>query len=126
MKIGIIGRGFVGSAVKFGFSPNVGCDAETKVFDVDPQKSTHSLNEVVNDSDFVFISVPTPSDINGKILVTAPESNHSKDIIFKWINLIREIRIFCEDSLNVKTERSIDPKNLSTEGKALVLPNNAV
>ncbi len=67
MKIGIIGRGFVGSAVKFGFSPNVGCDAETKVFDVDPQKSTHSLNEVVNDSDFVFISVPTPSDINGKI-----------------------------------------------------------
>ena len=67
MKIGIIGKGFVGSAVKFGFSPNVGCDAETKVFDVDPQKSTHSLNEVVNDSDFVFISVPTPSDINGKI-----------------------------------------------------------
>lgn len=67
MKIGIIGRGFVGSAVKFGFSPNVGCDAETKVFDVDPQKSTHSLNEVVNDSDFVFISVPTPSDKNGKI-----------------------------------------------------------
>lgn len=67
MKIGIIGRGFVGSAVKFGFSPNVGCDAETKVFDVNPQKSTHSLNEVVNDSDFVFISVPTPSDINGKI-----------------------------------------------------------
>ena len=67
MKIGIIGRGFVGSAVKFGFSPNVGCDAETKVFDVDPQKSTHSVNEVVNDSDFVFISVPTPSDKNGKI-----------------------------------------------------------
>ena len=67
MKIGIIGRGFVGSAVKFGFSPNVGCDAETKVFDVNPQKSTHSLNEVVNDSDFVFISVPTPSDKNGKI-----------------------------------------------------------
>jgi len=67
MKIGIIGKGFVGSAVKFGFSPNVGCDAETKVFDVDPQKSTHSLNEVVNDSDFVFISVPTPSDKNGKI-----------------------------------------------------------
>lgn len=67
MKIGIIGKGFVGSAVKFGFSPNVGCDAETKVFDVNPQKSTHSLNEVVNDSDFVFISVPTPSDKNGKI-----------------------------------------------------------
>ena len=28
MKIGIIGKGFVGSAVQFGFSPNVGCDAD--------------------------------------------------------------------------------------------------
>ena len=31
-KIGIIGRGFVGSAVEFGFSPQTGCDAELKVF----------------------------------------------------------------------------------------------
>ena len=35
-KIGIIGRGFVGSAVEFGFSPNTGCDAELRVYDKDP------------------------------------------------------------------------------------------
>ena len=36
MKIGIVGRGFVGSAVEFGFSPNVGCDADVRVYDKDP------------------------------------------------------------------------------------------
>ena len=30
MKIGIFGRGFVGSAVEFGFSPQTGCDADVK------------------------------------------------------------------------------------------------
>ena len=55
MKIGVVGNGFVGGAVRNGFSPNVGCDAEVKVYDKNPTKSTHSLLEVVNDSDFVFI-----------------------------------------------------------------------
>jgi len=67
MQIGIIGKGFVGSAVQFGFSPNVGCDAEVKIYDKDESKSTHSLNEVVNESNFVFISVPTPASLDGKI-----------------------------------------------------------
>ena len=66
-KIGIIGRGFVGSAVQFGFSANTGCDAEVKVYDKDPNKSLHTLEETVNDSDFIFLSVPTPSNIDGTI-----------------------------------------------------------
>ena len=53
--IGIVGNGFVGSAVRYGFSPNVGVDAEVKVYDKDPNKSTHTLKEVV-DSDVVFLS----------------------------------------------------------------------
>ena len=67
MKIGVIGKGFVGTAVQYGFSPNVGCDAEVRVYDKVPTKSTHTLEEVVNESEFVFISVPTPADENGKI-----------------------------------------------------------
>ena len=67
MKIGVVGNGFVGGAVRNGFSPNVGCDAEVKVYDKNPTKSTHSLLVGVNDSDFVFISVPTPSFEDGKI-----------------------------------------------------------
>ncbi len=67
MKIGIIGKGFVGSAVQFGFSPNTGSDAEVRIYDKDANKSTHSLDEVVNNSDFIFLSVPTPANENGSI-----------------------------------------------------------
>ena len=66
-KIGIVGRGFVGSAVEFGFSPNVGCDAEVKVFDVNPNRSLNTLEETVQSSDFIFLSVPTPSNQDGSI-----------------------------------------------------------
>ena len=64
-KIGIIGWGFVGSAVEFGFSPNVGCDAKVRVYDKNPNKSLHSLYETMNESDFIFVSVPTPANADG-------------------------------------------------------------
>jgi len=67
MKIGIVGKGFVGSAVQFGFSPNTGCDAEVRVYDKDPNKSQNTLDEVMNKSDFIFLSVPTPSNSDGSI-----------------------------------------------------------
>ena len=67
MKIGIVGNGFVGSSVSFGFSPQTGCDTEIKVYDKDESKSTNSLVEVVNESDFIFVSVPTPSNRDGSI-----------------------------------------------------------
>tara|TARA_R110001592_G_scaffold1606_1_gene9395 strand:+ start:2004 stop:2858 length:855 start_codon:yes stop_codon:yes gene_type:complete len=66
-KIGIIGRGFVGSAVEYGFSAQTGCDAILKSYDIDPTKSTHSLEETVNESDFIFLSVPTPSNADGSM-----------------------------------------------------------
>ena len=67
MNIGIIGKGFVGSAVQFGFSPNTGCDANVKVYDKDPNKSQNTLEEVMSESDFIFLSVPTPSNADGSI-----------------------------------------------------------
>jgi len=66
-KIGIIGRGFVGSAVEFGFSAQTGCDAIVKVYDKNPKLSQNSLEETLNESDFVFLSVPTPSNYDGSI-----------------------------------------------------------
>ena len=66
-RIGVVGNGFVGKAVKFGFSPTVGCDAEVRVYDKDPNKSTHTLEETVNESDFIFLSVPTPANKDGSI-----------------------------------------------------------
>ena len=66
-RIGIIGKGFVGSAVRYGFSPNVGVDADVKVYDKDQSKSTHTLQEVVIESDIIFLSVPTPSNKDGTV-----------------------------------------------------------
>ena len=66
-NIGIIGRGFVGSAVAHGFSEGVGYTAIIRIYDKDPSKSLNSLEDVVNKSDFIFVSVPTPSNEDGTI-----------------------------------------------------------
>tara|TARA_B100000315_G_scaffold221776_1_gene225394 strand:- start:207 stop:1085 length:879 start_codon:yes stop_codon:yes gene_type:complete len=82
MNIGVIGKGFVGSAVQFGFSPNTGCDAEVRVYDKDPSKSINTLEDTVNESDFIFLSVPTPSNKDGSINI---------DIVDSALNDISEI-----------------------------------
>ena len=67
-NIGIIGFGFVGSSVAYGFSPQTGFDqANLRIFDKNPSKSTHSLEGVLDYSDFIFLSVPTPSNVDGSI-----------------------------------------------------------
>ena len=55
-KIGIVGNGFVGSAIAAGFALH----AKVRIYDKNPDRSIHSLQETINESDFVFISVPTP------------------------------------------------------------------
>jgi len=54
-KIGIIGCGFVGSAVAAGFS----LKADIKIYDIKPEKCTHSFSEVCN-QDILFLCLPTP------------------------------------------------------------------
>tara|TARA_R100000808_G_scaffold23919_3_gene53848 strand:+ start:12452 stop:13321 length:870 start_codon:yes stop_codon:yes gene_type:complete len=75
INIGIIGFGFVGSSVAYGFSPQTGFDqAKLRIFDKNPAKSTHSLDEVLDESDFIFLSVPTPSNVDGSINLSILES----------------------------------------------------
>ena len=73
-KIGIIGRGFVGTAVEYGFSAQTGCEAELRSYDIDPSRSTHSLEDTVNNSDVIFVSVPTPSNPDGSMHLGILES----------------------------------------------------
>lgn len=80
MKIGIIGKGFVGTAVEYGFTCDERFKAQIKIYDINPNLSTHSLSETVNDSDFIFISVPTPSNNDGSINL------ESLNIVLKKIN----------------------------------------
>jgi|TARA_R110000824_G_scaffold337611_1_gene524195 UDPglucose 6-dehydrogenase len=55
-KIGVIGNGFVGSAIVGGFS----LVADVMVHDNDALRTTHSLKELVTESEYIFVSVPTP------------------------------------------------------------------
>lgn len=54
LNIGVIGNGFVGSAIANGFQK-----FNVKIFDKNKKLSKNSLKEVVS-QDFVFICVPTP------------------------------------------------------------------
>ena len=87
-NIGIIGNGFVGSAIAHGFSLH----GNIRIYDLDPIKSTHSITEVVNGSKFIFVSVPTPmknvlgGDIDTSIMYSVfdeiSEINDRDDNIF--------------------------------------------
>ena len=88
-KIGIVGNGFVGGAVKFGFSAQVGCDAEVRVYDKNPSKSTHTLEETVNESDYIFLSVPTPANRDGSINTDVLDSAlNDIDVVSERENII--------------------------------------
>jgi len=73
-NIGVIGNGFVGNAVRFAFSPQTGCEATVRVYDKVESKSLNTLEETVNKSDIIFVSVPTPSNSDGSIHIGILES----------------------------------------------------
>lgn len=57
MNIGVIGWGYVGSATGKGFATN----KKNKIFWYDKYKaSQNTLNEVIKNSEFIFVCVPTP------------------------------------------------------------------
>jgi len=74
VKIGIIGKGFVGTAVAHGFSHQTSYGADIKIYDIDPVKSQHTLEDTVNNSDFLFLSVPTPSGKDGTMDLSIVEN----------------------------------------------------
>ncbi len=67
INIGIIGKGFVGSAVANGFSSNTGFESKIRIYDKDPSRCLNSLDDTINKSDFIFLSLPTPSKKDGSI-----------------------------------------------------------
>ena len=94
IRIGIIGKGFVGSAVAHGFSHQTSYGASIKIYDVNPERSQNSLEETVNESDFIFLSVPTPSDAKGNMDLSIVE------------NALNEISIVNKNKSNIVLLRS--------------------
>jgi len=71
MKIGIIGNGFVGSAILHGFILHVD---NIMIYDTDPRRSTHTMEDLVSQSDVIFICVPTPMFESGECDLSIVES----------------------------------------------------
>jgi len=107
MKIGIVGNGFVGSSVAFGFSAQTGCDAEVKIYDKDSSKATHTLEETINDSNYVFVSVPTPSNPDGSI---------SLDIIYDVFEEIHNVTEYTKPGDSCDTQPIILLRSTITPG----------
>ena len=68
-NIGIVGNGFVGNSIAFGFSPT----HKIKIHDKDPLRNLNTLDEVL-DCDFIFVAVPTPMCEDGSISLSVVET----------------------------------------------------
>ena len=68
MKIGIIGNGFVGNSIAFGFSPT----HEIRVHDKDSKRNLNTIEEVL-ECNFIFVAVPTPMNEDGSISLKVVE-----------------------------------------------------
>ena len=62
MNIGIIGQGFVGSAIREGLKSFYPC----YTYDLDSSRCTHTHEEVVDNADIIFVCVPTPMRKSGE------------------------------------------------------------
>ena len=71
MSIGIIGNGFVGSAILHGFMLHA---EDIMIYDNNPKISTHTLEELVSESKVVFVCVPTPMYESGECDLSIIES----------------------------------------------------
>lgn len=61
MKIGIIGQGFVGNAVYEKFK----LFFDIKTYDIDDSKANSSFDDLVFNSEIIFLCLPTPMNKNG-------------------------------------------------------------
>jgi UDPglucose 6-dehydrogenase len=62
MKIGIVGQGYVGTAIKIGFEPHYTVETYDKY---DGMKSTVQLPDMVEECKVIFVCVPTPMNEDG-------------------------------------------------------------
>jgi len=70
MKIGIVGQGYVGTAVKEVFSKHY----ETNTFDLNGDCTCRDIEDLVTTSDIIFVCVPTPMKKDGSCDTSIVES----------------------------------------------------
>lgn len=83
IKIGIVGHGFVGKAVDYGFTHK---DVEKYI--IDPKYNT-AIDHLPNDCDVVFVCVPTPMNDNAVILKNVVNKLHSRFVSGRCLIVIK-------------------------------------
>lgn len=63
--IGVIGNGYVGGAMAYGFREVSGGKDRIRVYDANPKRSLHPLRETIEKSDFIYVCLPTPMFSDG-------------------------------------------------------------
>ena len=102
MKIGIIGKGFVGNAIY----ENLRRFYEITVYDVDPKLSNcKSITEVTKQSDCIFVSVPTPMHMDG-----SPDLSIIFDVMEKVAESYNDNIIILKSTVVPGTSREIKKK----------------
>jgi len=84
MKIGIIGQGYVGTAVKTIFEKHY----EVETYDIKEDCSCISISDLVNKTDIIFVCVPTPMNKDGSCNICIVE------------DVVREINFVTVDTPN--------------------------
>ena len=69
-SIGIVGQGYVGTAIKVGFEPHY----DIEVYDKLEERSTCDLTELVETCKVIFVCVPTPMKKDGSCDTSIVES----------------------------------------------------
>ena len=109
MKIGIIGNGFVGKATFI-----LKCtDIDIIVYDINPDlciPTNMSLENLVETSDVIFISVPTPMSDTGKCHL---------DILK---NVINQIKLYCDINQKLIVSRCTVPPGTSDLNNCYFMP----
>ena len=70
-KIGIVGQGYVGTAIKVGFESYYDVETYDKY---DKKKTTKSLPDMVSECEIIFVCVPTPMNEDGSCNTDIVES----------------------------------------------------
>jgi UDPglucose 6-dehydrogenase len=86
-RIGILGCGFVGTAVGTGFETLL--KEKVVIKEYDKYKDTESINSVVNSSDILFFCLPTPMNEDGSCNISILEE------VAKEVNKIARKRKIC-------------------------------
>ena len=97
MTIGIIGQGYVGTAIKSGFEKYYELETYDKF---STSKSTVNLHDLVLLSDVIFVGVPTPMNVDGSCYI---------GIVEEVISEVNEISISSESNPIVVLKSTVPP-----------------